>query len=135
MRLLPKSLYIVISSMIASTRLCFFVFFFNIKKKKLMINGVVCQAWRNVRGVFWSYDVMKRNGRGWVDQKRVILAWCNSWTAPLRTMHEFPCASSLLRCFKDFEKMTGFLKSFCPYVSMFAYSFQSFTKCYPCIIT
>ena len=133
MRLLPKSLYIVISSMISSTSL--FLLFFNIKKKKLMINGVVCQAWRNVRGVFWSYDVIKRNGGEWVDQKRVILAWCNYWMASVRTMHEFPCAGSLLRCFKDFEKMTGFFKSFCPYVSMFAYSFQSFTKCYPYIIT
>ena len=41
-----------------------------------MIKGVgegwnLCQAWRNVRGILWSF-LMKRNGGGWVGQERVI---------------------------------------------------------------
>ena len=32
-------------------------------------------------------------------------------------LYEFPCASSLTKCLENFEKMTGFWKSFCPFIS------------------
>ena len=56
--------------------------FFSSKKREINDKGegYLCQAWRNVRGVLRSF-VMKRDGRGWVVQKKVILVWRNYWMA------------------------------------------------------
>ena len=42
-----------------------------------MIKGYLCQVWRNVRGILVIIRSEAWWWRGWVDQKRVILAWRN----------------------------------------------------------
>ena len=34
-----------------------------------------------------------------------------------QSRYEFPCASSLTKCLKDLEKVTGFWKFICPFIS------------------
>ena len=52
-------------------------------------------------GVLWSY-VMKRDGGGWVGQKRVILVWRNYWTVPWQLKSDFfrVLDEYLLRCMR-----------------------------------
>ena len=43
---------------------CVSVGFFQLQKREINAKGAhLCQAWRNVRGVLWSF-VMKRDGAG-----------------------------------------------------------------------
>ena len=59
---------------------CVSLGFFQLQKGEINEKGrgvggeYLCQARHNVRGVLWSF-VMKRDGGGWVVQKRAILAW------------------------------------------------------------
>ena len=63
---------------------CVYLFFFQHQKRE--IND---KEWRgvSVSGVTWCKRVLwsfmtKRGGGWWLDQIRVILGWCNYWTAP-----------------------------------------------------
>ena len=61
---------------------CVPLFSFQLQKREINYKGgYLCQVWRNVRGVLWSF-VIKRDVRVRVSQKRAILAWRNYWTTP-----------------------------------------------------
>ena len=66
--------------------------------------------------IFWDYLVSNKE----------CTRWHNSWNklkipdcknAAKQNRYEFPSASSIIKCLEDFDKITGFHESFCPFFS------------------
>ena len=81
---------------------CVSLCFFQIQKREINHKRrYLCQAWRNVRGLLWSFRI-KRDGGEWVGQKRGIVAWRNCWTAPRDSPLQMLFKKVVLKNFANF---------------------------------